>query len=146
MSRLTQVQRVKAFGNPGDAGEVRLVRTPWYLPGGKEHIQVWVHRHIEEVLLHSMAHAVRPAWTPQRIDSYNPRKIRGSTNWSLHSWGLAFDFFATPPGVPPPGGVWKPHDHVTHEFAEAFEMHGFSWGRHWEREDWPHIEWAGPPP
>lgn len=146
MARLTQVHRVKHFGNPGQKSAMSWVRTPWTDPLDGDHLYVWVHDLIREPLLHSMAHAVRPAWTPQRIDSLAIRKIRGSTQWSLHSWGLAFDFFATPRDVNPPGGVWKPDDHVTQDFAEAFEQHGFTWGRRWEREDWPHIEWAGPPP
>jgi hypothetical protein len=107
---------------------------------------VWVHERIIKPFMHAVAHASETAWTPQRIDSLAVRKIRGGTSFSLHSWGLAFDFFATPRNVDPPGGVWKPDNHVTSAFAKPFEDHGFTWGRRWEREDWPHIEWAGPPP
>ncbi|MFY9588655.1 MAG: M15 family metallopeptidase [Actinomycetota bacterium] len=85
-------------------------------------------------------------WKPKRIDSYACRSIRGSSSTSLHSHGLAWDFFATDPGVVPPGGVWKPLNTVPTEFAAAFESFDFYWGRRFSRQDWPHIEYPGPPP
>lgn len=143
MSRISQPARAKAFGSPGDITYLRHIPTPWMKPGTNKHLYVHAHVLIADLLLHCFAHAVRPAWTPRRVDSYAPRKVRGSTNWSLHSWGLAFDFFVTPPGVKPPGGVWTPDNPVTPEFAQAFTSHGFTWGNEWTRKDLPHIEWSG---
>ena len=81
-------------------------------------------------------------WAPRRVDSYNCRNVRGSSSTSLHSYGLAWDFFATDDHVPPPGGVWKPENTVPYEFAYCFIRQGFKWGRYFNRQDWPHIEWA----
>lgn len=146
MSTISQPARAKSFGNPGDTRALRHLRTPWYRHGTNKHIHVYAHVLIADLLMHCFAHAVRPAWTPGRVDSYNPRKISGSTNWSLHSWGLAFDFFSTGPGERVPGGVWTPDDPPTADFVAAFTSHGFTWGGTWKRRDLPHIEWSGAPP
>jgi hypothetical protein len=106
-----------------------------------------VHRLAETLLIEACNAAARESrWTPKRVDSYACRTIRGSSARSLHSWGLAWDFFATDPGVTPPGGVWKPANTVTPDFAACFERLGFTWGRNFSRQDWPHLELAGPPP
>lgn len=82
-------------------------------------------------------------WVPQRIDSYNCRQIRGSSSWSRHAYAAAWDFFATGPTEPPPGGVWKPDNTVPPWFAHHFKKRGFTWGAEWSRADWPHLEWSG---
>ena len=82
-------------------------------------------------------------WKPKRIDSYNCRQIRGSSSWSRHAYACAWDFFATGPSVPPPGGVWKPTNTFRENFGKCFTDLGFTWGAQWARADWPHIEWSG---
>lgn len=142
MTVLTEAQRNKAFGLPG---KVRMVSvtTPW---GDR----AMVHELVVGVFIEACYGAFHDPycnWVPQRIDSYNPRTIRGTTNtWSLHAYALAWDFFATTEGVAPPGGVWKPDNTVPTEFARHFIRLGFRWGRYFSRQDWPHVEWAGPPP
>lgn len=79
----------------------------------------------------------------ERIDSFVCRPIRGSTVISNHGKGKAWDIFATAPGVPPPGGVWKPDDTFGSDFADCFTDLGFTWGSQWQRQDWPHIEFSG---
>lgn len=101
---------------------------------------------VHELVLSLFAEACNEAsrvsgWKPRRIDSYNCRNVRGSQSPSLHSYGLAWDFFATDEGVPPPGGVWKPDNTVPHDFAQCFTRRGFRWGANFSRQDWPHIEW-----
>jgi hypothetical protein len=142
MAVVSAVTRASIFGQPGQVERVQVV-TPWGLP-------TLCHALIAPLFLAACAEAaVRSGWNPLRIDSYNPRPIRGEdgstlSEWSLHAWCLAWDFFATPPGVDPPGGVWTPDNGVTEEFAECFERYGFRWGGRWtDRPDVPHIEWAG---
>ena len=107
---------------------------------------VWAHRLLAPRFLDAAEAAVASGWVPQRTDSYVERQIRGSGNWSLHSWAIAWDIFSTPSDVPPPGGVWTPTDEMPPSFVEAFEDRGFTWGGRWNRRDTPHIEWSGPPP
>lgn len=83
---------------------------------------------------------------PQRVDSYACRPIRGSRAWSMHAYGLAWDMFRTPPGVPPPGGVWTPTARLHPAFIATFERAGFTWGGRWTRRDEPHFEWGRSPP
>lgn len=142
MTVLTTAQRTAVFGRPGQVRRI-VVATPW---GDR----VQVHELLAAVFIEACYAAFYDPfchWLPQRIDSYAPRPIRGTTDtWSLHAWALAWDFFATIEGVPPPGGVWKPDDPLPAEFARHFIRLGFRWGRFFTRQDWPHIEWPGPPP
>jgi hypothetical protein len=139
---LTQAERTQAFGTPGKVPMVS-VATPW---GDR----VQVHQLLAPLYIeacYSAFHDPYCTWVPHRIDSYNPRPIRGTTDtWSLHSYALAWDFFATDDTIPPPGGVWHPTDAVPAEFARHFTRLGFRWGRFFTRQDWPHIEWATAPP
>jgi hypothetical protein len=140
VARLTDAERTRLWGPPCTDVDLRTVTLPWGM-------RARVHRLAETVLIEACNAAARESrWTPKRVDSYACRTIRGSSARSLHSWGLAWDFFATDPGVTPPGGVWKPANTVTPDFAACFERLGFTWGRNFSRQDWPHLELAGPPP
>lgn len=131
---ISYAQRDKIFGRC-DASQHVVVKTPWG-------IAVRVHRLLAERFKLACERAdQRSAWKPHRIDGYACRDIRGSTSTSLHSYAIAWDFFATDPGVPPPGGVWKPDNTVPDDFAAPFIELGFRWGRYFSRQDWPHIEW-----
>lgn len=108
---------------------------------------VYAHRKIAARFCDAANAAVAASsWRPQRTDSYNERPIRGSDSWSLHSWAIAWDIFATPADIPPPGGVWTPTDQMPPPFVKAFTDRGFTWGGHWTRRDTPHMQWSGPPP
>lgn len=140
---LTAAQRDAAFGTRCTGIKTTLVSTPW------QDDLVRVHVLVAPVFLEACVGAHRDPYAgfhPRRIDSYACRAVRGSTSPSLHSWALAEDFFGTDEGVPPPGGVWKPDDTVTPEFARHFIRLGFRWGAFFTRQDWPHMEWPGTPP
>lgn len=136
VTRLTTAQRTAQFGAPGNVDRI-VVTTPWG-------VRTQVHRKIAPLFLEACAEAHRSCgWRPQRVDGYNYRVVRGSSSPSLHGWALAWDFFATGPNVPPPGGVWTPANGVPADFARCFTKRGFTWGAVWTRKDVPHIEWAG---
>lgn len=141
MSGLSTEQRVRSFGSPCRVRKVS-VRTPW----GDQAV---VHELIAPIFLEACVAASKDPYAgfvPRRVDSFACRTVRGSSSMSLHAYGLAWDFFVTDEGVPPPGGVWKPSVTVTPEFARHFIQRGFRWGRWFTRQDWPHIEWPGAPP
>ena len=140
MARISDAQRRGLFGEPGTV-RTKSVTTPWG-------IRVQVHVLVADQFLVACERAKRKSpWTPKRIDHYVNRSVRGSSSPSLHSYALAFDFFATGPTEAPPGGVWKPDNTVPPEFAAAFEELGFTWGAKFRsRADYPHIEWASAPP
>lgn len=136
MARITEAERRRTFGDPCTTSNLRTYLTPWGL-------RVQVHSLVVQRLAAACDLAKRSSsWVPRRADSYSCREIRGATVWSLHAYGLAWDWFATPPGVVPPGGVWEPDDAVPPHFAAAFEHFGFTWGATFTRPDVPHIEWA----
>lgn len=130
-------ERNRIFGPPGDRARLAAYRTPWG-------ITVSVNRVILPQFKAACDKAASVGWRPQRIDNYVVRNIAGTSTPSLHGYGLAFDFFATGPGVVPPGGVYTPQNAVTPAFAACFIEQGFFWGRNFRRRpDVPHIEWAG---
>lgn len=136
MSRIENDERIRIFGPPCTPDNHRTYLTPWG-------IRVVVHAVVLPRFAAACDLAKRASsWQPLRIDSYACRKIRGRDAWSIHAWAMAWDFFATPPSVPPPGGVWTPDNAVPPTFAAAFERYGFTWGANFDRVDVPHIEWA----
>lgn len=134
-------ERDTIFGRHGDRTRTTQVTTPWG-------ISVTVNKVIREKFLDACnAAAAASSWRPHRIDSYADRPIRGGTEWSLHSYGLAWDFFASDPGVPPPGGVWAETSAPPPAFRNAFAAKGFRLGANYSsRKDYPHIEWAAGAP
>lgn len=137
MTRISTAERTRIFGSPCDTRNLVLVRTPWGM-------RCQVHRLIADVFLDACQQAKADVveWRPKRVDHYACRTIRGASTPSLHAYGLAFDFFATAPDVPPPGGVWTPDNGVPAAFARCFTERGFTWGATFTRKDVPHIEWA----
>ena len=137
MARITNDERTRIFGAPCNTGNHRNYLTPWG-------IRTVCHFLVLPRFAAACDLAKRASsWVPRRIDAYACRNIRDSDEWSIHSWAMAWDFFATPPGIPPPGGVWTPDNGVPPEFAAAFVRYGFTWGANFQRRDVPHIEWAG---
>lgn len=134
-------ERIRLFGQPGDRSRITTVRTPWG-------ITVSVHRDVKARFLDACRAAdAKSSWRPRRIDSLAVRKIRGGSDWSLHSWAMAWDFFSSGPGVPPPGGVWGPTSAPDAAFRAEFGRLGFRLGADYSgRKDYPHIEWVAAPP
>lgn len=138
MARLTAHERVHAYGPP--CRGPHAVCSVWGL-------RVTIHALLHDEFVHACIDAHRAgARPPLRIDSYSCRRIRGRSSWSLHAWPLAVDMFMTPPGVPPPGGVWRPTSKLDPILVRTFRDRGWTWGGTWDRADEPHLEWAGPPP
>jgi hypothetical protein len=135
--RLTEAERIVAFGPACDTRHHVPVTTPWG-------ITVPCHRLVVSrfVAACQLAHSAS-SWRPARIDGYACRRVRGGRSTSLHAWALAWDWF----DAAHPGDVWGPRHAPPPAFARAFTRLGFTWGGDWFlRKDWPHIEWAGPPP
>lgn len=133
MSRISETERRRIFGNP--CGRYQTVVTPWNL-------SVICHPLlVDRFRMACDAANIQSAWKPRRIDSYNCRTIRGSSAYSLHAYGLAWDFFDRP--YPQPVDVWGPANAPDLTFRNAFKRLGFSAGADFvTRVDYPHIEWA----
>jgi hypothetical protein len=80
-------------------------------------------------------------WRPSRIDSYNPRLIRGSRQWSLHAVALAWDFF----DKDVPVDVWGTASAPPMDWLLVWERAGFRLGAQYRiRKDYPHVEFWYP--
>jgi hypothetical protein len=136
-ARIRTEERIRLFGQPGD--RVRTVTFETIFG-----VRATVHTAIVNQFKAACADAHRSSrWRPRQIGSYAVRPIRGSSDWSLHSFGLAFDFFDTLT----PSDVWGPKHAPDAAFREAFKRHGFHLGSEFtRRKDFPHIEWASAPP
>jgi hypothetical protein len=142
-ARLNTKERIRYFGQPGDRVRTTLVA----MPNG---VKAVVHVLIVEQFKAAAAEAFQVSkWRPVAVDrngtigNYVARPIRGGTDWSLHSFGLAFDFFNTRS----PADVWGPQNAPDQAFRDAFKRHGFHLGSEFRgRKDFPHIEWASAPP
>lgn len=74
--------------------------------------------------------------------SYNPRKMRGGSSWSMHAYACAIDFDARPNGLTMRCPQAKFCDPEYTDFFDIWEAHGWvSLGRAIGR-DWMHIQAA----
>jgi hypothetical protein len=108
-------------------------RVQWHKFGVEQLTRAWAD--VEKAGLLSRVHL----WG----GSFVPRRVRGGTSLSRHSWAIAFDINPNenglgvhPPAIGKPGSV--------RELVPIFEAHGFCWGGRWGRADGMHFELTGP--
>lgn len=77
------------------------------------------------------------AWSD--LQTYNKRRIRGSSSWSMHSGPLAID-------VNPRNNPYGSHKtNIPARVREIFKRYGFAWGGDWSHSDPMHFEYQGKP-
>jgi hypothetical protein len=64
---------------------------------------------------------------------FNIRPMRGGTNYSLHSWGIAVDMNAKTNAMGTVGDM-------TPEFVQCWVDAGWDWGGYWDRSDPMHFQ------
>lgn len=73
------------------------------------------------------------------LQTYNPRPIRGSTKWSMHSGPIAID-------INPAQNPYGTHTtDIPKRIADIFKAHKFVWGYDWSHGDPMHFEYVGEP-
>lgn len=148
-----QLSLTRFYGRPGQVA-MGNVRVPWHMiyaepphppiPHFLMHVKcvtamnlilqnIWDHygrsqQEIEEVGMHIYGGA------------YNPRKIRGSTRWSVHAFGAAVDF--DPDHNEMSYAPHKPH-RMAQPVIDAFKAEGAFWGGDFSyRKDPMHFQFA----
>ena len=93
-----------------------------------------------------IAHYGETQWRKLGLDrnagTYNHRKMRGGTSWSMHAYGCAWDIYAAPNGLTTrcPNALFCGEDYKA--FFNIWEAHGWtSLGRAIGR-DWMHLQAA----
>lgn len=97
---------------------------------------------MEEILRHYGEARWRQLGLDRNAGTYNLRKMRGGTSWSMHAYGCAWDFYAQPNGlrVRCPQALFCGEDYKP--FFDIWEAHGWtSLGRAIGR-DWMHVQAA----
>jgi hypothetical protein len=141
---MTPTQRVKKYGQPTTKAVVLKCRVRLYeVPPQSDYpaytLKVVVHDDVYERFNVAFLDACRCAhWFPTEVQGYNVRAIRGGTQWSLHSWALAWDCFGRSGPIDPITGRHRPPD----EWFRVWEAHGFTWGGRWKKSDPHHVEWS----
>lgn len=69
--------------------------------------------------------AMRRLGIDRYAGAYNPRRMRGGTNWSMHAYGCALDFYAAPNGLRTrcPDALFCGPDYAP--FLDIMEAHGW---------------------
>jgi hypothetical protein len=97
---------------------------------------------MREIVKHYGEKEWRRLGLDRNAGTYNHRKMRGGSSWSMHAYGCAWDFYAGPNGlrVPAPKALFSGADYVA--FFNIWEAHGWtSLGRAINR-DWMHVQAA----
>jgi D-alanyl-D-alanine carboxypeptidase len=95
-----------------------------------------IHADYAEKLMHDYKQVCGDlAEYPVRVDSYNVRRIAGSSSWSMHSYALALDVFGDDlvdrkTGEKLMSPLWY----------QEMELLGWTWGGRWKHSDPHHIE------
>lgn len=146
------------YGTPGAGGTVEkqlvmatlpvAMRIDWNL--SQKSTRVQLHTKCQASAMSAMEQIVRhygeDRWRKLGLDrnagTYNPRKMRGGTSWSMHAYGCAWDFYAAPNGLTTrcPQALFCKDDYKA--FFDIWEAHGWlSLGRAIGR-DWMHVQAA----
>lgn len=144
------------YGKPGPEVERQLVmvdlpftmRLDWNLRKDVKRAQL--HRRcadsakaaLREILRSYGEGELRRLGLDRNAGTYNPRRMRGGTAWSMHAYGCAWDFYAAPNGLTTrcPQALFCGSEY--RKFFDIWEAHGWiSLGRAIGR-DWMHVQAA----
>lgn len=154
----TQAQCTAFYGAPGVGGaaERQLImvdlpyamRIDWNL--GQKSVRVRLHQKcadsalkaMREILGHYGEDRLRKLGLDRNAGTYEPRRMRGGANWSMHAYGCAWDFYAAPNGLTTrcPQALFCGEEYKA--FFDIWEANGWtSLGRAIGR-DWMHVQAA----
>lgn len=150
MAQIWPVQsKVEQFYGPVSAIQKQLVtiKCPWKLTfDGKPVAGIPIHKKCAASLQRILnAIWLRLGQSQAEIDrigmskfsgSYNPRKIAGTSRWSMHAYGCGVDFDSANNWL----GDTTPA--MDRRVVEEFEREGWEWGGHWGRPDGMHFQAA----
>lgn len=139
-TRLTAMGRVAKYGQPGTrkaSSQIVFGRV------GKAKFKLTAHGSVWQRLDEALAEWVRMGGNlPKTMEAYNVRMRRGATAaWSLHSWALAWDCFASEgQGADDPK---TERERMPDRFFTHLEDWGFVWGGRWKGKSYDphHVEW-----
>lgn len=126
----------RGWGPPCSGSIVTIVRSDGQRLPVRAEIKVLVALLCDET--ERLGYNLVPGWSW----GYACRKIRGSSNWSNHAWGLAVDLNAPENPMGPRTGKIRQHPKV----LALWQHYGFRWGGSYSgRADDMHMEFMGTP-
>jgi hypothetical protein len=144
---MTTANIIKKYGTPNETGEGYLIRInlpyPMRIAWDPAHtVSTMVcHRLVADkfvaVFNDLLSHYGMAKLKELGIDlfggCFNFRKMRGGTEWSTHSWGIAIDINAAWNGL-------GKEPTMSNRLVKCFTDCGFEWGGTWTRKDGMHFQ------
>lgn len=132
----------KFYGDPGDGLTTISVKGMAYIGSGTPQpiSTIRCHEKVADSLQKILAEiaASEHAWIlKEYAGCYNHRNMRGSDKLSMHSWGIAVDFWPRENGFTTP---WPVVADMPFEVMEIFARHGWSAGGAFWGRDAMHFE------
>lgn len=136
---LTQSEAIRIYGTPGPVLQAKLVKVPspfpfvveWNVTQIRHHL--WSHSlcagrlgaALEDIFDHYGAAEIHRLGIDQFAGDYNHRKMRGGTSWSMHAFGIAWDFDSDRNGLTTPFAKAKFSGPDYVDFLDIMRNHGF---------------------
>ena len=134
MSKSTRA--LEKYGNPKDYNNMVLWDVPDYLEIGVIPKRIYCNKDLIQPLSQAFSNLIERDLVNELVTwdgCFNIRLMRGGSQMSLHSWGIAIDVNAFENGL---GKEPK----LSEEFVKCFIDAGFDWGGYWSRPDGMHFE------
>jgi peptidoglycan L-alanyl-D-glutamate endopeptidase CwlK len=140
----------KMYGGDKDAVEKNLASVVWLPNTAQKNLKVTtvndLHLRVQAISDELEARPALRKFFDNPAGVYNWRVIKGTTQLSMHSFGIAFDINAKQ------AHFWRWEDYpndsnlvyknkIPLEIVEVFEKYGFIWGGKWYRYDTMHFEY-----
>jgi len=135
---ITSKQCLARYGSPVHETSMIIWDVPDVMEVGAIPRRIYCNRELQPVLAKAIVNLITRKVINQLKTwdgCFNIRQMRGGSNASLHSWGLAIDVNASWNTL---GSVGN----MTPAFVRCFTDAGFEWGGDWDRPDPMHFQLA----
>jgi hypothetical protein len=135
---VTSKQCLDKYGEPvGDNPWLAMYDIPMDLEIGVIPKKIWCNKDLVYPLSQALINLVSQGYAESELKTwdgcFNIRRMKGSQNMSLHSWGIAIDVNAF-------NNQFGKVPALSAGFVECFTSVGFDWGGNWRYQDGMHFQ------
>ena len=135
---VTSAQCLKKYGDPTKESNMVVWDVPAELEIGLIPKKIYCNKDLVAPLTKAFKNLIATGYVKELKTwdgCFNIRKMRGLSNMSLHSWGIAIDVNAAWNGL-------NKTPVLSAGFVNCFTDAGFDWGGTWTRKDGMHFQLA----